>query len=109
MEVYLNFTSGARATIRFPLAASVVFWWTDAKGTYQQGAGRSRDISDRGVFVLAAACPPLGTLVGLKISLDEVPDTKGTLHIEVTGQVLRVEESDVGMGSSGFAVSRKSS
>ena len=106
------FASGVRATIRYPLDVSVVFWWKDETGVNQQGTGRSRDISDRGVFVFAPVCPAVGSFVGLRISLNEVPDVKGTLDIEVAGKVLRVEWSDVEMGSiesSGFAVLRESS
>jgi hypothetical protein len=105
----VNATSGARKTIRFPLQAPVVFWWTDENGNHQQGEGRSRDISESGTFVLAAACPPLGAGVGLRISLEAVPDTTETLPIELDGHVLRVEHSDAANENTGFAVLRKTS
>lgn len=83
---------------------SVVFWWKDENGTYQQNEGRGRDVSDRGAFVFAAACPPVGTNVGLKISLEGSPDATPALRIDVEGRVLRVEQSRTGEGNSGFAV-----
>jgi hypothetical protein len=99
-----NCTRVARTTIRYPLETSVVFWWKDESGTYQQSEGRGRDVSDRGAFVLAAACPPVGTSVGLRISVEEFADAAPALRIEVEGRVLRVEQSRTGEGNSGFAV-----
>ena len=105
----VSFTSGARKTIRFPLPAPVVFWWTDENGNHQQSEGRSRDISESGTFVLAAVCPPLGASVGLRISLEAVPDATKILPIEFDGHVLRVERANAGSESGGFAVEKKTS
>jgi hypothetical protein len=99
-----NLTRAARTTIRYPLETSVVFWWKDENGTYQQNEGHGRDVSDRGAFVFAAACPPVGTSVRLKISLEGLPDATPGLQIDVEGRVLRVEQSGTGEGNSGFAV-----
>jgi hypothetical protein len=98
-----NLTRVARTTIRYPLETSVVFWWKDENGTYQQNEGRGRDVSDRGAFVFAAACPPVGTAIGLRISLEGFRDAAPALRIEVEGRVLRVEQSRK-QGNSGFAV-----
>ena len=107
LKVDVGFTRGARKTIRFPLQAPVVFWWTDKNGNHQHGEGRSRDISESGTFVHAVACPPLGASVGLRISLETVPDATKTLPIEFDGHVLRVERASAGRESSGFAVLRR--
>ena len=109
LKVDVSFTSGARKTIRFPLQAPVVFWWTDENGNHQQSEGRSRDISESGTFVLAAVCPPLGASVGLRISLEAVPDATKILPIEFDGHVLRVERVSAGSESSGFAVLKRTS
>jgi len=90
-----------RATIRFPLQAVVAFWWTDESGNRQHGKGSSRDISELGAFVFAAACPPVGSSVGLRIPLEGLPDTTG---FDLQGHVIRVERSGEGIGCSGFAV-----
>lgn len=92
-----------RASIRFPLEAAVVFSWTDEKGNRQQGQGSSRDISERGAFVFAADCPPVGSNVELRIPLEGLPDTT---RIDLDGCVVRVEQPHDGKGSSGFAVFR---
>jgi hypothetical protein len=107
--VDVSFTSGARKTIRFPLRASVVFWWTDENGNHQQGEGRSRDISEGGTFVHAASCPPLGASVGLRISFEAAAGAPETLPIEFDGHVLRVERVDAGSESSGFAALKRTS
>jgi len=90
--------------MRYPLETSVVFWWKDENGIYQRNEGRGRDVSDRGAFVFAAACPPVGTSIGLRISLEGFPDATPALRIEVEGRVLRVEQARSGARSSGFAV-----
>ena len=105
----VSFTSGARKTIRFPLQAPVVFWWKDENGNHQQGQGHSRDISESGTFVRAAACPPLGARVGLRISLEAAVGATEILPIEFDGHVLRVERVNAGSESSGFAVVKKTS
>jgi hypothetical protein len=93
--------------IRFPLQAPIAFWWTDESGNRQQYEGLSRDLSDRGAFVFATVCPPVGTNVGFRISLEDLPDVIGTFPIEVEGKVLRVERPATGKGSCGFAVLRR--
>jgi hypothetical protein len=72
---------------------------------YQQGDGVSRDLSERGAFVFAVECPPLGTTVDLKINLQRLEDINGIGPVEFEGRVLRVEHSESG---DGFAVERTS-
>jgi hypothetical protein len=104
MVYFANLSKVARATIRYPLETTVVFWWEDENGIFQQREGLGRDVSDRGVFVFASACPPVGTNVGLRISLEGFPDGPSALRYEVVGRVLRVEQSRSGEKSSGLAV-----
>jgi hypothetical protein len=95
-----------RKSIRFPLQAPVIFWWTNEFGKRQQAEGRSRDISEAGTFVFAANFPPLGAIVGLKIDLRALPNAKGAPLIEYEGQVVRVERPN-GDKTDGFAVLRR--
>lgn len=44
-------TRPARTAIRFPLKASVTFFWQDDAGETHDGRGQSRDISEHGLFV----------------------------------------------------------
>lgn len=100
----MDFTRGLRKSMRFPLQAPVVFWWRDENDAYQQSEGWSRDISERGAFVFAVACPPVGADVGLRISFAALPEAPRAQRMEVEGRVLRVEQPRTGKGSSGFAV-----
>jgi hypothetical protein len=94
----------ARTTIRYPLEASVVFWWKGENGIFQQAQGRGRDASDRGAFVVSKLCPPVGTVIGLRIFVEGFPDKAAALRIDVEGLVLRVECSEDSGENSGFAV-----
>ena len=94
----------ARTTIRYPLEASVLFWWKDENGILKQEHGRGRDASDRGAFIVCAACPPLDTPIALTIFMEGLPGEAAALRIEVEGRVLRVERSESSAGNSGFAV-----
>jgi len=96
--------SAARTAIRFPVKAPVHFWWEDELGNARQGAGLSRDISERGVFVFAPICPPAGSPVRLRLSLEGLPGGAREMRMEIEGQVLRVEESGPSKSSRGFAV-----
>jgi hypothetical protein len=94
----------ARTAIRFPLKASVDFWWKDELGNAKQGEGLSRDISERGAFVYAAVCPPAGAPVRLRLSLEGFPGGTRDMRMEIEGQVLRVEETSGSAANRGFAV-----
>jgi hypothetical protein len=94
----------ARKAIRFPLEASVTFYWKSENGSDQQGQGRSRDISEHGVFVFADDCPPPGVKIGLNILLPELSDIARALRVRIEGHVLRVDQTRPGLGACGFAV-----
>ena len=94
----------ARTAIRFPLEASVTFFWQDHAGIVHDGCGRSRDISEHGVFVISDLCPPLGSQVILRILLEEPPEVARTLRVQVNGHVLRVDEAMGGVRHQGFAI-----
>jgi len=99
-----KFMTPARRAIRFPLEVPVAFWWNDASGITQHGEGRSRDISESGVFILGKVCPPLGARVGLRIFIEELPNTARAIRVQIDGHVLRVANSGTEAGTSGFAV-----
>jgi hypothetical protein len=90
--------------MRFPLQTAVKFWWANISGERQHGEGRSRDISEHGAFVLTPVCPPIGSSVSLRIDLEGIPDEIGTLPVEVSGEVLRVEQFGAEIVASGFAI-----
>ena len=51
-----------------------------------------------------AVCPPVGTAIGLRISMEGFADEAAALRIDVKGRVLRVERSEASGGNDGFAV-----
>lgn len=63
-------------------------------------------MSEHGAFVFASCCPPVGASLTLKIDLDGIPEEIGRLPVEVSGEVLRVEQciAERGMPTDGFAV-----
>lgn len=89
--------------IRLPLKASIMFWWKDESGKHRQSTGRTRDVSERGVFVVTASHPHIGATIGLRMFLDAAFDAMA-LRIEIEGLVLRVERSRIKRRSGGFAV-----
>src|ERR1700733_3559862 len=104
MPYQLTTMRSTRTEIRFPLEASVEFWWRDMGGRTHHGLGRSRDISEHGVFVLAARCPPKGDQVELNILIDELTETGELLQVHINGKVLRVDEISAEKEGFGFAV-----
>jgi hypothetical protein len=92
-----------RKAIRFPLDAPIVFWWTDS-GLDKRSAGRTRDISEMGAFVLASSCPPAGTQIGFEVVLPMLPGFEPRTRVEGAGKVLRVERASRPLGLEGFAI-----
>jgi PilZ domain-containing protein len=80
-----------------------MFWWTDT-GVEKRVEGRVRDISEKGVFVVASTRPPLGTEVGFKFFFPAFPGFEPRTHVEALGEVLRVEQGDGGKKREGFAI-----
>lgn len=70
----------------------------------QHAEGRSRDISERGLFVFTNNCPPLGVTIGLRVLVPEYPNIAQGLRVHVEGRVLRVDRSRIGPETCGFAV-----
>lgn len=91
---------------RFNLNVPVRFMWKNAGADEQSGMGRTRDISFRGVFVVADACPPAGSAIRMKVLL---PSSAGgsDLVMRTRATVLRVESTDDSGSGSGFAAVTK--
>ena len=92
-----------RKAIRFPLAAPIVFRWSDS-GIEKRGEGRTHDISEIGAFVLSSICPPLGTEIRFDIFLPVLPGFEPKTRVEAVGKVLRVEQARGIEGRDGFAI-----
>jgi len=92
-----------RGAVRYALEARVVFSWTDEKGVSQNGIGWTRDISPKGVYVVAIGCPPRSAAVALSVQLPVSDQQSRALSLETQGRVLRVDHRREG-GGSGFSV-----
>jgi hypothetical protein len=80
-----------------------VYWWADS-GIEKRNEGRTRDISEMGVFVLASTCPPAGTQIGFEVVLSVLPRFEPQTQVEAVGKVLRVEQAGGREGRDGFAI-----
>lgn len=106
-----------RVTLRYALRARVVFAWDDAGGTRHESRGHTRDVGQKGTFVLAEECPARGASVSLSIFLPVMGTESRVLRLEVAGHVLRsgkgaVQAQDEGslnesVAAAGFAVSHQ--
>ena len=93
-----------RKTMRYPIQERVSFWWRDENGNRRQDEGTSRDVSEKGTFVFALHCPPVGADVRLRILILAPLDAARILDMEFKGRVLRVEQCTPGGGKGGFAI-----
>jgi len=91
---------------RFDLQAMALFSWMDAGGVRWQGHGRTRDISETGVFVETPDCPPSGVGVRLEVRASAL-DSSG-LMMHTRGQVVRVESTAQPQAITGFAAATRS-
>jgi hypothetical protein len=89
---------------RYRLGAPVVFWWDEPEGTRKEASGVTRDISTIGIYVVSSACPPLGTLVQMHVSLPSLHGDLPGWRLEAQGHVVRVETSENEEVVRGFAV-----
>jgi hypothetical protein len=98
----------SRRETRYPLSATVVFFWKDEDGIAQRAEGITRDMSTRGVFIYSAILPASGAPIELDVRLAPGSRTAETLHIHIRGKVVRFEEHREDPAHSGFAVLGKS-
>ena len=81
-----------RKARRFALDIPVLFRWMDDGQTACEGAGFCRDISTRGVFVIAfCALPPLASALELMVLLPPLNPQGPALRLCSTASVVRVE------------------
>jgi hypothetical protein len=92
---------GLRKGKRYGLSAPAFYWFERADGTLQEAQGTTRDISGRGVFVVAELLPSPGAHVKLDVYLPSVGLRPRSVQLHGEGTVLRVGE--VGTNHSGFA------
>ncbi|HKW62505.1 MAG TPA: hypothetical protein VJN89_08180 [Candidatus Acidoferrum sp.] len=102
-EVAVDGPQHSRSVIRFPLVARTVFWWVDS-GVTKRSEGRTRDISEKGAFVLASLCPPQGIEIGFNVFLPPLYGSEQKTRVEANGRVVRVELAEGYKECEGFAI-----
>jgi len=106
--VPVEVSTDRREERRFNLNAPVHFTWrlAGSSGSASQD-GTTRDISLRGVFVLAGSCPPVGSVIRMSVVLP-VDTADSNLEMRASATVVRVEATGSREFALGFAaVTRK--
>jgi hypothetical protein len=93
-----------RRQMRYPLRAHVAFEWAGRDGAHHGGKGYSRDVSERGAYVLARTYPSVGASIRLEIRFPYRWDPVRANQIVMDGRVVRVEFLLGGKSNWGFAV-----
>jgi hypothetical protein len=96
-----------RGAVRYPLKANVIFSWHQERGIHSNGAGVTRDMSTKGVFVYSMDLPPRNAQIEMEVAFPPVREEARTVRIHVRGRIVRTE-SHMDSGYDGFAISSKS-
>jgi hypothetical protein len=91
---------------RFNLNAPVQFTWRVPGSGIASEGGTTRDISVRGLFVLATTCPPEGSTLRVSVLLPAYTGD-GRLEMKADAMVVRVEDTGGTRLPSGFAAVTK--
>ena len=90
-----------RLRTRFDLTAPVTYSWKERRGVRRTGRGATRDVSERGLFVLSDSCPPVGTVIQFEVSFSFRDNSE--IRMKAKGKVVRVQADGNGDGVRGFA------
>lgn len=93
----------SRRAPRYPVEAPVSFRWSE-EGRSRDGEGWTRDISENGVFVYSACCPPPGAHTQLEVVLPPLGGEGRIIKIRMDAAVLRVCEESTRKEQFGFAL-----
>lgn len=105
-----SYSSSRRSQIRYPLRAPVIYRWRDNNGLQRRARGWTLDISEAGAYVRSSHCPQKGDIVELKfklLALREQQAPKRNEHLEMGGEVVRVDVAEAAGEAVGFAVRSK--
>lgn len=100
-----NMPPDRRSGHRYALHARVVYEWRDAAGNQKESRGHTRDVAQKGTFIVALECPPRGADVKLSIFLPVTAGEKKMLRMDADGSVMRAERPVGQPYLNGFAVS----
>jgi hypothetical protein len=79
-----------RRSKRYRVQAMANFWWERSDGLLQEGKGRSRDISDRGIFITGEITPALGAHLDVDVYLPSLDLFGAAVHLHGEGTVVRI-------------------
>lgn len=90
-----------RKSRRYRPPALASFSWEGPNGLLNEGEGTIRDISDRGVCVVAESVPPVGVHIDVDVRLPGPAVGGGAVELRGEGTVVRIDRSPEGIR--GFA------
>ena len=91
---------------RHDLTAPVKFAWSSRDGMRHDGAGTTRNLSARGLFIISEDAPPVGTTIVCKVNLNAARvESEVTVHAR--GLVRRVETIDSVGTNAGFSLAAR--
>lgn len=90
-----------RKSRRYRPTATALFSWEGPDGFLREERGAIRDISDRGVYIVAEQVPVLGSRLDVAVSLP--PTETGVSHVELHGEGIVVRIDREGGRIAGFA------
>lgn len=93
--------------MRYPLQLPASFSWKDEQRIVRQGEGHTRNISEKGAFVDAVICPPIGSSVELHFSLPALSGSGLKMDVQHTGEIIRLGVTEQGEHSGGFAITSR--
>jgi hypothetical protein len=97
----------SRTAVRYALHARAVFQWSDGEGYQKVGRGHTRNISQKGAYIVSPELPPQGVSISLNIYLPALAGDSRLLSLQADGHVLRCEKNNEGepFAGAGFAIS----
>lgn len=93
---------------RFDLRVPVQFKWKDRKRVHHLGAGLTRDISTKGIFVYTDSLPPQDTKIQTEFSVPTSSPVEIGVQMTVRARVVRLEPATPGKADGGFAAAGQS-
>ena len=94
-----------RDGVRYALHARVVFGWAETSGEKRESRGHTRNVGQKGTFIMSPDCPPKDTPITMTIFLPVNAGEKRMIRMAADGRVTRLEQPKGQPYLNGFAVS----
>jgi len=96
--------------MRYPLRASISFWWRDPDGSNRQGRGWTRNVSEEGALISTLTCPAQGDQIDLVLQIPAAgrpPMPASAFRMDMKAEVVRLLLDSTGKKIRGFAVRKR--